>query len=108
MRRGRVTAPVRAATVVSLIGALLAVWATWRLARAVAPASMSYAVAAASVVAFNPQFLFMAVTVTNDAWAAGTVAMTVALAAEAALGEPRARGLPVAGCGSACGAGWRR
>jgi hypothetical protein len=83
------TAPVRAAALVSLLGALLAVWATWRLARALRSGSLTFAVAATSVVAFNPQFLFMAVTVTNDAWAAGTVAMSVALAAEAALGHPR-------------------
>ncbi len=84
-------APVRAAAGVSLLGALLAVWATWRLARVLAPGSWTFAAAAASLVAFNPQFLFMAVTVTNDAWAAGTVAMSVALAAAAALGEPRPR-----------------
>jgi hypothetical protein len=82
-------APLWAARMVSLLGALLLVTATWLLARTLIPARWTFALATASVVAFNPVLLFLAVTVTNDAWAAGTVALTVALAARAALeGRP--------------------
>ncbi len=78
-------APIHAARAVSLVGALLAVAATWRLARTLVPQPWSFALAVTGVVAFNPVFLYLAVTVTNDSWAAGTAALTVALAADAAL-----------------------
>lgn len=82
-------APLQAARGVALLGALLAVASAWWLARTLRPAQPAFALAVASVVAFNPVFLFLAVTVTNDGWAAGTVALTAALAARAAVqGKP--------------------
>lgn len=85
-------APLTAARLVSLLGALLAVVASWVLARTVVPNSWSFALAVTSVVAFNPVFLFLAVSVTNNGWSAGAVALTVALACRAALQDkpPRA------------------
>ncbi|MCC6165815.1 MAG: glycosyltransferase family 39 protein [Caldilineaceae bacterium] len=85
-------APVQAARGVSLLGALLAVASTWWLARTLLPGQRTFALAVAGVVAFNPVFLFLAVTVTNDGWAAGTVALTVAVAARATIQDkpPRA------------------
>ncbi|HXF61156.1 MAG TPA: glycosyltransferase family 39 protein [Caldilineaceae bacterium] len=74
-----------AARAVSLLGALLAVGATWLLARTLVPQSWTFALAVASVVALNPVFLYLAVSVTNDAWAAGTTALTVALAVRCAV-----------------------
>ena len=48
-----------------LIGALM-VWVTYRLALTVFPDRKSLASAAAAIVAFNPQFLFMSGAVNND------------------------------------------
>jgi 4-amino-4-deoxy-L-arabinose transferase-like glycosyltransferase len=48
-----------------IIGALM-VWVTYRLAFTVFPDRKSLAAAAAAVVAFNPQFLFMSGAVNND------------------------------------------
>jgi hypothetical protein len=48
-----------------LIGALM-VWVTYRLALTVFPDRKSLAAAAAALVAFNPQFLFMSGAVNND------------------------------------------
>lgn len=75
------------AAAVSTLGGLLAVYGTWRLTRALLPAQWTAALAAGAIVGLNPLFLFLAVTVTNDALAAGMMALTVALAAEAALGR---------------------
>jgi hypothetical protein len=83
-------APLLIASLISMMGGLLAVYGTWRLARRLVPGQWSFALATAALVAFNPIFLFLAVVVTNDTWLLGTVALCVALAAEAALGD----GLP--------------
>ncbi len=84
--------PQVVAAAVSTLGGLLAVYGAWRLTRALLPAQWTAALATGALVAFNPLFLFLAVTVTNDALAAGMMTMTVALAAEAALGNaPRSR-----------------
>ena len=83
--------PQRLAAVVSTLGGLLAVYATWRLTRALLPTHWTAALAAGAIVGLNPLFLFLAVTVTNDALAAGMIILTVALAAEAALGRAPAR-----------------
>jgi len=75
------TMPVRIARLVSMLGGLITVWASWLLARILYPESLTTAIAVVSVVGFNPQFLFMSATVTNDAWSAGTIALSVAIAA---------------------------
>jgi 4-amino-4-deoxy-L-arabinose transferase-like glycosyltransferase len=78
-------APLALARGVSFLGALLAVAATWSLARVLVPAHWTFALATAAVVAFNPVLLYLAVNLTTDTWAAGTAALTVALAARAAI-----------------------
>jgi hypothetical protein len=85
------TVPIRMAAAVSMLGGLLTVYGTWRLARALVPQQWSFALATAAIVGFNPVFLFLSVVVTNDAWAAGTIVLCVALAAEAALGHAPSR-----------------
>jgi 4-amino-4-deoxy-L-arabinose transferase-like glycosyltransferase len=60
----------RAARLVSLLGASLAMLGTWLLARRLLPQSPWAAYVAAAIVGFNPQFLFSAATITNDTWAA--------------------------------------
>ncbi len=75
-----------AARLVGLSGilwGLLAVLATWSLARAVLPARPAVAVAAAALLAFNPQFVFLSGAITNDVAVAATAAL--ALWAMAAL-----------------------
>ncbi len=73
--------PERLAAFVSLLGALLAIIATWGIGRNLVPQSPGFALAAAAVLGLNPQLLFSAATVTNDTWAAGTAALAVWLAA---------------------------
>lgn len=72
--------PARAAIWLSMLAAVLATTATYSLARRVWPADGAAPLAAAAVVAFNPQFLQSAATVSNDALAAGTAALAVCLA----------------------------
>lgn len=79
--------PIRIASVVSMVGGLLTLYGTWRLARVLVPDQWSFALATTAVVVFNPVALFLAVVITNDAWVAGAVVLCVALAAEASLGE---------------------
>ena len=73
--------PIALARGVAMLGGLLAVLATWVLARSFFPRLPSLALAASALVAFNPQFLFMSATITPDPWAAATVAWSVTLAA---------------------------
>jgi hypothetical protein len=54
---------------VSILGGLFAVICTFLLLRELLPSQPGLAVAVASIVGFNPQFLFSSVTITNDAWA---------------------------------------
>ena len=77
--------PVWAARAVSMLGGLLALLGTWLLARTCFPAMPSLALAAAAVVGFNPQFLFAAANITNDALSAATNVFTVWLAARNVL-----------------------
>ncbi len=58
------------ARLVALAMGALAVWATWRLACEVLPERRDLALAAAGLVAFNPQFLFLGGSVSNDTTAA--------------------------------------
>lgn len=73
--------PARVAALVSLLGALLAVLATWGLVRQLLPGQPGLALAAAAVVGLNPQFLFAAANITNDTWACATVTGAVWAAA---------------------------
>ena len=66
---------------VSLLGGLLAVVSAWWLARAFFPGAPLVALATGSIVAFNPQFLYMATAIENDAWPAATAALAVAVTA---------------------------
>ncbi len=61
---------VQLARLVSLLGGLLAVCGTFLLVQRLLPNHLWAAYVAAALVGFNPQFLFSAATVTNDAWAA--------------------------------------
>ncbi len=78
-------APAWIARFVSMAGGLLTLLGAWWLARILFPRQMWLAVAAVSVAAFNPQFLYILVSITNDGWAAGTAALTLALAARATV-----------------------
>lgn len=88
-RRAQEEWPARAAIWLSMLAALLATAATYGLARSVWPAEGAAPLAAAAVVAFNPQFLQSAATVTNDALAAGTAALAVSLALRLVGAAPR-------------------
>lgn len=83
--------PIRVASLVSMLGGLLAVYGTWRLGRVLVPVQWSFALAMAAIVGFNPIFLFLSVVVSNDAWSVATIVLCVALAAEAALGHASLR-----------------
>jgi hypothetical protein len=78
--------PARVAALVSLLGALLAVLASWGLVRQLLPALPEVALAAAAVVGLNPQFVFAAASITNDTWACATVTLAVWGAAYLARG----------------------
>ncbi len=65
------------ARVVSALGGLLAVFGTWGLVRELLPTVPWAALAGASVLAFNPQFLFSSASITNDTWAAATAVLTM-------------------------------
>lgn len=80
----RAFVPARLAAVVSLIGGLLAAAATWAWVRCMLPDRPAAALAVATVVGLNPQFLFSSATITNDAWAAATCAATLWAGAVAA------------------------
>ena len=80
-------APAWMARLVAMLGGLITVLCTWWLARRMFPSQRFFAVAAAAVVAFNPQFVFMSVTISNDAWAAATAALTLAVAVEMVVGS---------------------
>lgn len=85
-------APAGAARFVTWSGGLLLLLCTWWLARRLVPTAPTFALAAALVAALNPQFLFTAVTISNDAWAAGTAALALAVGVEVMMrnGAPRA------------------
>lgn len=78
--RGAVLA-MHLARELSVLMGLLTLIATWRIARDLLPDRPDFAILATALVAFNPQFLFIASSVSNDA----TVAATSAWAAWAAL-----------------------
>ncbi|MFN8467977.1 MAG: hypothetical protein U0X20_20625 [Caldilineaceae bacterium] len=72
-------APAWTARYVSTLGGLIVLLCTWWMARRLAPRATTFALAAAAIAAFNPQFLFTAVTISNDAWSAATAALALAI-----------------------------
>ena len=87
-------APLRVARGVTLVGGLLTVLFTWLLVWTLLPRQGWLALAVASVVALNPQFLFMSTAITNDLWAAAlaVAAVWVAALAVATASAPLAVG----------------
>ena len=85
-------APAWAARFVSTLGGLIVLLCTWWMARRLAPCRPTFALAAAAIAAFNPQFLFTAVTISNDAWSAATAALALALGVDTVVAgrSPRA------------------
>lgn len=82
------TGTLRAAWIarrVSMLGGLLALLGMWRWARVLFPGWVWLQVAATAVVAFNPEFLYLSSSITNDAWTAATAIWVLALATEMAL-----------------------
>ncbi|MFN8491964.1 MAG: glycosyltransferase family 39 protein [Caldilineaceae bacterium] len=73
--------PVWIARGVSILGGVLAVLGAWLLTRALFPQAPTLAIATASIVGFNPQFLFAATNITTDAWSVATNVFTVWAAA---------------------------
>ena len=78
----RLVAPAWGARLVSALGGLITLLCTWWLARRVFPTVPTLAIAAAAIAAFNPQLLFMAVTISNDTWTAGMAALALAAAVD--------------------------
>lgn len=76
------------ARLVSLLGGIVTVGATWLWVRTVLPHQPWLPSAVAAVVAFNPLFLFSSTSITNDAWAAaGTVVVIWLVSATAARSQ---------------------
>lgn len=80
-------APAWIARFVSMMGGLLTLLGAWWLARTLFPQQVWLAIAAVSVAVFNPQFLYISVSITNDGWAAGAAALTLTLAVRATVAE---------------------
>lgn len=72
-------APIYIAMFIAFLGALLTVLGSWLCLRILLPEQPSMALAVASVVGLNPQFLFSAGTITNDTWAAAFFVWAIAL-----------------------------
>ncbi len=84
-------APAWVARAVAALGGLLLVVCTWWTARRLFPAHPTFALAAGAIAGLNPQFLFTAVTISNDAWAAGTAALALAAAVDVVVAGRRPR-----------------
>ncbi|CAN5729277.1 hypothetical protein BH10CHL1_BH10CHL1_13110 [soil metagenome] len=83
--------PIWIARGVAMIGGLLAVFGTWLLTRALFPRASTLAIATASIVGFNPQFLFAAANITTDAWSVATNVFTMWAAARSVYAVKTAR-----------------
>jgi 4-amino-4-deoxy-L-arabinose transferase-like glycosyltransferase len=85
-------APAWAARFVSMLGGLIVLVCTWWMARRLVPQAATFALAAAAIAVFNPQFLFSAVTITNDGWSAATAALALAVGVDVVVARrpPRA------------------
>ncbi len=71
--------PIYIAKLVALLGGLLTVLGSWFCLRWLLPTQPTAALAVASIVGLNPQFLFSAGTITNDTWAAAMFVWAIAL-----------------------------
>ncbi len=71
--------PIYIAKFVALLGGLLTVLGSWLCLRVLLPLQPSLALAVASIVGLNPQFLFSAGTITNDTWAAAMFVWAITL-----------------------------
>ncbi len=88
---------VRGLRLVSVLLGLVLVWATWALGRTVMRGQPELALAAAAIVAFLPQLLFMQGVANNDALAVPLAALVLLLAARVALGSTGRRDLLLLG-----------
>ena len=75
-------APAWVARFIATTAGLITLLCTWWMARRLVPAHVSFALAAALVAALNPQFLFTAVTISNDAAAAAMAGLALAVGVE--------------------------
>lgn len=82
-------APAWSARGMSLLGGLIVLLCTWWTARRLCPTAPAFALAAAAIAAFNPQFLFTAVTITNDGWSAATAALALAAGIDVVVRQRR-------------------
>ncbi len=83
--------PISIAKFITLLGGLLTVLGSWLCLRMLLPYQPSLALAVASIVGLNPQFLFSAGTITNDTWAAATFVWAITLGIYSAQGATRPR-----------------
>jgi 4-amino-4-deoxy-L-arabinose transferase-like glycosyltransferase len=89
-----------AARLVGLSGilwGLLAVLATWALARAVVPDRPAVALAAAALLAFNPEFVFISSAISNDVAVTATAALALWATAAVIRHGPTPRRLLILG-----------
>ena len=84
-------APAWIARLVALLGGLGVVLCTWWLARLLSPESLTFALAASAVAGLNPQFLFAAITISNDTWASATCALALAAGVDVVVRNRRPR-----------------
>jgi 4-amino-4-deoxy-L-arabinose transferase-like glycosyltransferase len=78
-------APAWAARFVSTLGGLVVLTCTWWMARRLAPQAPTFALASAAIATFNPQFLFTAVTISNDGWSAAMAALALAVGVDVVI-----------------------
>ncbi|GIV78333.1 MAG: hypothetical protein KatS3mg050_2727 [Litorilinea sp.] len=64
---------------ISLLGGLLTLVSTWWWIQILFPGKQWLAGAATAVVAYNPEFIYLSTSITNDAWSAGAAAFVLAL-----------------------------
>ncbi len=81
--------------VLSLACSAVTVWLTYRLALLVSAREKWFAVGAASMLAFNPQFLFISASVNNDLLVTVLAAGTLLTAAHVAQGKGRPYRTPI-------------
>lgn len=75
-------APAWMARLTSVLGGLVTVLGVWWLARTLFPSRPTFAASAVAIATFVPVFLFLSVTISNDAWSAAACAVVLALAAD--------------------------
>lgn len=88
---------IHIARLLSLAMGAVTVYFTYRLTRLVAPHHDNAALAAAALVAFTPQFLFISSAVSNDSTIAALCAVALFLLVRALRGAPTVRGAVLIG-----------